>query len=69
MRKALKDCEKSGLMMYNNYGTIGVCDKKRVARYDDQPSEYKHGFNAYNPNEVKLPCNEWADDQHYFHPA
>lgn len=68
LEKAIKECNKSGLLMYNNYGTIGVCDKSKVKAYNDHESMYKHGdFN--NPNEVKLPCNEWADDTHYFHPA
>lgn len=64
--KALKKCEDADLLFYNNYGTLGVCDRKKVKAYNDEPSEYMNG-DINNPNEVQLPCNEWADDTHYFH--
>lgn len=69
LKKAIQDCKKSGLLFYNNYGTLGVCDRKKVKAYNDDPSPYEHEVNTFNPNEVILPCNEWADDSHYFHPA
>lgn len=66
LKRAINKCEKSGMLFYNNYGTLGLCDKKRVKAYNDQPSEYKDG-DVLNPHEIILPCNEWADDDHFFH--
>ena len=71
LKKAIAACKKSNLLMYNNYGTLGVCDRARIVAYNDNPSDYQHsnGSGIENPNEVELPCNEWADDTHYFHLA
>ena len=66
LKKAFKECEKSGLFFYNNYGTLGVCDSQKIIEYNDTPSEYEDGI-VNNPNEIKLPCYEWSDDRHYFH--
>lgn len=70
LKKAFKECEKAGLFFYNNYGTLGACSKTKVSAYNDSPSEYEHNRgNVFNPNEFILPCNEWADDAHFFHPV
>jgi hypothetical protein len=67
LKKAFKKCEGIGLMFYNNYGFLGVTDRSKISEYNDEPSDLKDGSNASNPNELRLPCNEWADDTHYFH--
>jgi len=67
LKVAFKKCKKAGLFMYNNYGQLGVADENRISEYNDTPSPFADGYTAHNPNEFQLPCNEWADDPHYFH--
>ncbi len=66
LKRAFEKCEKSGLMLYNNYGTIGACDGSIVRDYNDLESDYPE-IDYPNPNEIRMPCNEWADDAHFFH--
>ena len=67
LKKALDDCKKANLFFYNNYGTLGVTDAAKINQYDDVPTDFVDQYYVNNLNEVKLPCNEWADDKHYFH--
>jgi hypothetical protein len=70
LKKAFSDCKRAGLGFYNCYGTMGVYDEKKIITYNDTYDEFAIcNHDARNPNEFKLPCNEWADDTHYFHPA
>lgn len=69
LKKAFKNCEGKGMFFYNNYGTLGVCDRSKIQAYSDTPSKYCDQRNCNNPNEIQLPCNEWCDDIHYFHPV
>jgi hypothetical protein len=69
LKKAFRLCEDKGFMFYNNYGTLGVCDKKKVIDYNDTESPYCDQLDVNNLNEIRLPCNEWSDDPHYFHLA
>jgi len=69
LKKALNECLKQKLFFYNNYGTLGVTDSAKINQYDDTVTKLADQYNAYNPNELRLPCHEWADDPHYFHPT
>lgn len=67
LKSAYKECEKLGILFYNNYGTIGAVDSKKISEYNDKDSgildtgqNYKNEFNS---------IDSWADDAHYFHPA
>lgn len=66
LKKSFRACEKLKMYFYNNYGTLGVTDATKVNRYDDEDDGELDG-DVNNPNEFQLPCNEWADDQHFFH--
>jgi len=69
LKKAHKDCVKLGIAFYNSYGTLGALDACKFNRryFDDDPDGgiEEHGANE---NEFNLECNEWADDDHFFHP-
>lgn len=68
LKKAYRDCEQSGILFYNCYGSLGAVDSEKIVAYNDQ---YKPGclrnHDVYNFNTLKI-VNEWTDDTHYFHP-
>lgn len=66
LKKCFDDCKKLNLGFYNNYGTIGAFDKRIISVYDDNASGILDQGQNWE-NEFKLPCNEWADDSHFFH--
>lgn len=69
LRKAFKLCENLNILFYNNYGRLGAVDRDKICEYNDE--KLKNSIfddNTLNANEFRLPCNEWADDNHYFQP-
>ena len=67
LKLAFEKCRNLNMMFYNNYGTLGATDADKISEYNDTPSNLRDQYNISNPNEISLPCNEWADDSHYFH--
>ena len=68
LKKAFKKCENAGLGFYNNYGTLGCYDSAKISHYDDKEKDGIYNDCTLNlDNQLQLPCQEWADDMHYFH--
>lgn len=75
LAKAYKDCLKSGIFFFNNYGALTAVDKDIIAGYGDTRihadgpevvSEVcMHDFVSEPVNSIKI-ANEWADDTHYY---
>ena len=69
LKKAYKDCEKSGIYMVNNYGFLEAYNSKWVKLYSDRSSLDKshecvvstHDYSASNYFTIE---NEWTDDEH-----
>lgn len=69
LKKAYKECGKLGILFYNNYGTVGALDSKKLSNYSDDDSGIMDTGQNMN-NEFKHPAGDsWADDTHYFHLA
>jgi len=70
LKKAYKDCEKTGIFFYNNYGSLGAVDKNKIDGYGDETiSSFKNELiydDSRRLNTISI-ANEWADDTHYFH--
>lgn len=65
LKRAYVDCEKLGVLFYNNYGSLGALDSNKIDCYDDNDSGIlDRGQNCIN--EFNIPIS-WADDSHYFH--
>lgn len=59
-------CVKLNMGFYNNYGNVGVFDKAKISRYDDNKSGIRD--RGQNTNVFTHPAGDsWADDPHYFH--
>ena len=71
LQEAHKDCIKSGIVFYNNYGWLGALNKTKFKPpyYDDTESENSILDENQNINEFYLDCGEWADDTHFFQPG
>jgi len=69
LKQAFKKCLDLKIMFYNNYGTLGAVDKAKINKFDDELSDDAIYQGDLNTNTFRLPCNEWADDDHYFHPT
>ena len=68
LKKAYKECEKSGIYFANCYGDLMAFDKKLVAGYgdDSMPPDGEYTVKLHNgcPAESMRIANEWADDTH-----
>ncbi len=69
MERAHNDCVKAGIYLYNDYGMLGAVDRRKISYYNDEPGEGAVCDEGQNLNCFQLACNEWADDEHYFHSA
>lgn len=70
LKSAFKKCEGLNMLFYNNYGVFGAADLDKISEYNDEEDNASiYDNNQLNSNEFRLPCNEWADDSHYFHPT
>ena len=65
LRKAYSDCEKLGVLFYNNHGRLGAVDNAKIVNYNDEASGIlDRGQNCDNEFMV---VDSWDDDLHYFH--
>jgi hypothetical protein len=70
LKKAYNKCSKLKIGFYNVYGTVGVYDKAKIEKYNDDPNDGIMNINQNIANEFRHPAGDsWADDTHYFHPA
>ncbi len=66
MEKAYKDCIRSGVVFYNNYGTIGALDGKKYQGYSDNDKGVEDVGQNVEYEFIFEGSGEWADDTHYF---
>ncbi len=68
LKKAYKECIKSGLLPVNIYGSITFYNKKYVAAYGDRHLHSSFPEDMTIPAETTNNCvnivNEWTDDKH-----
>lgn len=68
LKKAYKECQKTGIYFANCYGSLMAFDKKLVAGYGDctmtPDGEYTVELHNGCPADSMQIVNEWADDTH-----
>jgi len=75
LKEAFARCRKSGLTLYNGYGTLGCFDKRKIKEYtfrDDTSEDFISAFDADRfTNTFNMGINEFCDDKgmHCFVPT
>ena len=69
LKSAFTRCKNVGLSFFNQYGTLMAYDSSKISHVDDDPNDGIPVTDAGNVYTFTLPCNEWADDGHYYHPV
>ncbi len=67
LEEAFKKCRKTGLTLYNVYGTLGCFDKKKIKEYtfqNDTSENFVTALDALNfTNTFSMGVNEFCDDE------
>ncbi len=72
-KKAVKDCERLGVVFYCVLDNIGAIDGNKFDSFDPYDDEWREGgienFGQNCLNEISNGgFDSFADDNHYFHP-